>query len=384
MYNFDEVIDRWHSGAIKTERAVEMYGRTDLMTMWIADMDFPTAPFVREAISKRLEHPILGYSQPEQSWYKAIVNWQKMRYGWNIQPEWLNFSPGIVPGISFAMQCFTKPGDKILVQTPVYPPYLNLINKNGRELIKAPFYIDDEFHMDMKRFAEKAKGCKMFFLCHPHNPGGKVWTKDELQEMSEISAREGVLVISDEIHADLTFTPKKHCPFALVSEEAYNNSITLASPSKAFNMPGLCSSYSIVPNDGLRKTFVEYLTNHELLSGHVFAFRGVEAAYSHGTEWLNECLNYIRENINYLNTELKNIPGITMVTPEASFLVFLDCRGLQLTQEELVNRFINRAGLMLNDGIEFGEEGCGFMRMNVAVPRSMLMKAVEKIKKIID
>ena len=139
-----------------------------------------------------------------------------------------------------------------------------------------------------------------------------------------------------------------------------------------------------MPNDGLRKTFVEYLTNHELLSGHVFAFRGVEAAYSHGTEWLNECLNYIRENINYLNTELKNIPGITMVTPEASFLVFLDCRGLQLTQEELVNRFINRAGLMLNDGIEFGEEGCGFMRMNVAVPRSMLMKAVEKIKKIID
>ena len=382
-YDFDRVIDRSNTGAIKVERMKELYHRDDILPMWIADMDFAAPDYILNALKQRLDHPIIGYTQRNEDWYRSIINWQKSQHGWDIRKEWLSFIPGIVPGIAFAIQCFTKPGDKILIQPPVYPPYINVPTNNGRIIVEAPFTIDDTLHMDMDLFAEKARGCKLFLLCHPHNPGGKVWSREELIQMAEICKREGVIVVSDEIHADLTLPGHTHLPFAEVSQAANDISITFGSPSKAFNIAGLVSSYAVVPNDELRRQFFEYLEDNELTLGHLLAFIGVAAAYSNGTQWLEECLSYIQGNIDMLKDALEEVPQIKLIVPQASYLVLLDCREMKLTPEELNDFFINKAGIMLNNGIEFGTQGKGFMRMNIAVPRSVLQEAIKRIKQAV-
>lgn len=398
-YNFDEVICRKNTGAIKVDYLNDLWGRSDLLPMWIADMDFRTAPFVLEAIKNRCNHPILGYTHRCESWSDAIVSWQQNRYGWSIQQSWLNFVPGIVPGIAHCIQAFTKPGDKIMVQTPVYHPYLLVPENSGREVVKSNLVVPPNevlrgltkggekanFDIDWKRFEHDVKGCKLFLLCHPHNPGGRVWTREELSRMAEICASQHVIVISDEIHADLTFKPYRHIPFAAVSETAAMNSITLASPSKAFNMPGLASSYSIIPNPHIAEPFNQWLESGEFNLGHVFAYDSVAAAYSHGTEWLEQCLDYIQGNIDYVGETLKQtMPLLGMIRPQASYLVFLDARGLGMTVEQLNVFFSEDARLALNDGAMFGNAGAGFMRMNVASPRSVIEQAMRQLKKAYD
>ena len=381
-YNFDAVIDRRGSDAIKLVDVPEIWGKDDLLPLWVADMDFATPSYILDAIRKRLDHPIIGYTRKCRNWGTSIVNWQKMRFGWDIKEEWLHFVPGIVPGIACAVNCFTKPGDKVLIQTPVYHPYILVPKNNGREVVESPISIvDDKMEIDFDRFAEDAKGCKMFLLCHPHNPGGRVWTKAELQKMAEICAKENILVVSDEIHADLTLPPYKHIPFAEVSEQASQISITLASPSKAFNMAGLTSSYSIIPNDEIRECFHNFLESNDLSLGHTFAFLSVVAAYSNGTEWLDQCLENIQCNIGYVVEILrKEMPRIRMIRPQASFLIFLDCTELNLSHDELNSFFVDKAHLALNDGEMFGTGGEGFMRMNIAAPRSVIEKAMQQLK----
>lgn len=385
-YNFDKIIDRHHTDAIKIERIHEVLKRDDVIPMWIADMDFATPDFILDVIKQRFEHPILGYTERNEDWYQAIIEWQKNRFGWNVEHEWVNFVPGIVPGIAFSIQCFTKPGDKILIQTPVYSPYINVPKNNRRIVVESPLIINDknQLEIDFDDFEKKAKECKLFLLCHPHNPGGKVWTVEELQKMAEICRRTGTIVVSDEIHADLTLKPFKHHPFASVSEDAAQNSVTFASPSKAFNMAGLTSSYSIIPNDYLRKSFHEYMENNELNMGHLLSFISVTAAYTHGTDWLDECLAYIQTNIDILKESLKEMPKLDMITPEASYLVFLDCRKLNMDENQMDDFFVNKAHIVLNDGFRFGEPGRGFMRMNVAVPRPILLKAIQQLKDAYD
>lgn len=385
-YNFDKIIDRHHTDAIKIERIHEVLKRDDVIPMWIADMDFATPDFILNVIKQRFEHPILGYTERNEDWYQAIIEWQKNRFGWNVEHEWVNFVPGIVPGIAFSIQCFTKPGDKILIQTPVYSPYINVPKNNRRIVVESPLIINDknQLEIDFDDFEKKAKECKLFLLCHPHNPGGKVWTVEELQKMAEICRRTGTIVVSDEIHADLTLKPFKHHPFASVSEDAAQNSVTFASPSKAFNMAGLTSSYSIIPNDYLRKSFHEYMENNELNMGHLLSFISVTAAYTHGTDWLDECLAYIQTNIDILKESLKEMPKLDMITPEASYLVFLDCRKLNMDENQMDDFFVNKAHVVLNDGFRFGEPGRGFMRMNVAVPRPILLKAIQQLKDAYD
>lgn len=385
-YNFDKIIDRHHTDAIKIERIHEVLKRDDVIPMWIADMDFATPDFILDVIKQRFEHPILGYTERNEDWYQAIIEWQKNRFGWNVEHEWVNFVPGIVPGIAFSIQCFTKPGDKILIQTPVYSPYINVPKNNRRIVVESPLIINDknQLEIDFDDFEKKAKECKLFLLCHPHNPGGKVWTVEELQKMAEICRRTGTIVVSDEIHADLTLKPFKHHPFASVSEDAAQNSVTFASPSKAFNMAGLTSSYSIIPNDYLRKSFHEYMENNELNMGHLLSFISVTAAYTHGTDWLDECLAYIQTNIDILKESLKEMPKLDMITPEASYLVFLDCRKLNMDENQMDDFFVNKAHVVLNDGFRFGEPGRGFMRMNVAVPRPILLKAIQQLKDAYD
>ncbi|MBQ7350463.1 MAG: PatB family C-S lyase [Bacteroides sp.] len=381
QYHFDEIIDRKNTSAIKLEGLKEFWGRTDLLPLWVADMDFATAPFVTEAIRKRCDNPVLGYTTKPDSYYQAIMSWVKNRYGLEVEKEMINFVPGIVPGIGMALNAFTEKGDKVLIQPPVYGPFSWLNTRNERTLITNPLkWVDGMYRMDMEAFREQIKGCKVFILCNPHNPGGVVWTEEELQEVAEICYEEGVLVFSDEIHADLTLPPCKHRPFAMVSEKARMNSVTFMSPSKAFNMPGLTASHALIFNSKLRRKFRKYVEACELDMGHVFAFLAVEAAYSHGTEWLDQCLAYIQGNIDYVDAFTKqHTPKIKVIRPQASYLVWLDCRDMGLSQEALNDFFVDKAHLALNDGISFGKEGEGFMRLNVASPRSVLEQAMNQL-----
>ena len=421
QYNFDKIIDRRHTDALKVDNVPVIWGRDDLLPLWVADMDFETPDFIMDALRERCDHPVLGYTCRARAWYESIVRWQQTRFGWTISEDWLNYVPGIVPGIAFAIHCFTRPGDKILIQTPVYHPYILVPRNNGREVITTEFRMGESLpptpfqgggdcgcendnavtkanpnspslgggggrlasslmEVDWVDFERKAEGCKLFLLCHPHNPGGRVWTRDELARMADICQRKGVIVVSDEIHADLTLPGYHHIPFASVSEVAAQNSITFASPSKAFNMAGLTSSYSVIPNAALRQQFAEFLDHSELNLGHLFAFISVAAAYSHGTEWLDQCLAYIQGNIDYMEQYLSaHTPRISMIRPEASYLVFLDCRALGLTVDELNRFMVDDAHLALNDGAMFGRPGEGFMRFNAASPRSVIEQAMHQL-----
>ena len=380
-YNFDEVIDRRGTSAIKLEGVKEIWGRGDLMPLWVADMDFATAPFVTEAIKKRCENPVLGYTAKPESYFQAIINWNKNRYGLEVEKEMISFVPGIVPGIGMALNAFTAPGDKVMIQPPVYGPFHWLNERNGRTLVINPLkLVDGMYRMDMDAFREQVKGCKVFILCNPHNPGGVVWTEEELQLVADICHEEGVLVFSDEIHADLTLPPYKHRPFAMVSEKARMNCVTFMSPSKAFNMPGMTASHALVFNPKLRRKFRCFLESCEFDLGHAFAFLAVEAAYSNGTEWLDQCLAYIQGNIDYVDAFTReHTPKVKVIRPQASYLVWLDCRDMELSQEALVDFFVDKAHLALNDGTSFGAEGAGFMRLNIASPRSVLEQAMKQL-----
>lgn len=380
-YNFDEVIERRGTDSVKWDAVEGIWGRNDLLPMWVADMDFRTPPCVMEALRKRLEHEVLGYTFTCEEWYTSICNWLHRRHQWDITREMLTFVPGIVRGQAFALQCFTNPGDKVLVMTPVYHPFFLVTERLGREVVYSPLDLyDGHYHINFDRFREDIKGCKAFILCNPHNPGGRVWTVEELRQIAEICKDNHTFVISDEIHADLTLPPYKHHPFATVSEAAAQNSVTFMAPSKAFNMPGLGSSYAIVVDEALRHRFRAFMEAGEFCEGHLLAYIGAAAAYMHGEDWLEQMLAYIQGNIDFTENYLKeHVPGVGMIRPQASYLVYLDCRALGLPQAELVRLFVDKAHLALNDGTMFGKPGEGFMRLNIGCPRSELERALKQL-----
>lgn len=385
-YNFDEIVPRKHTDCLKYDNVKEMFGTEEVLPMWIADMDFRTPPFIVDAIRKRMDHEVLGYTYTCSRWKPAIQSWVSRRYGWEVQPEEIGFVGGIVPAISFALQCFTKPGDKVLIQPPVYHPYHHVTLDLGRTLVTSPLkLVDGQLQVDFADFEEKIKGCKLFLLCNPHNPCGRVWNKDEMQRMCDICVKNNVLIISDEIHCDMTLKGFKHTPFATVSEDAKNNCITFMAASKTFNIAGLKSSYHIIQNEKIREQYHEFLRKSELDTAHVFATGPVATAYSEGEEWLGQMLEYVEANIDYMEEYLKtNMPKMGMIRPQASFLVFLDARGLGLPHDELVEFFIREAKVAMNDGAMFGEGGSGFMRMNLGCPRATLVKALDQIKSAYD
>ncbi|MDR0745249.1 MAG: PatB family C-S lyase [Mediterranea sp.] len=385
-YNFDEIIDRRGADAVKIDGLKSNWGRTDLIPLWVADMDFRTPLFVINALRRRLEHEILGYPMKPESWCASIIHWLSSRYDWNVSARELIFTPGVVAGLAMVIHSFTEKGDKVMVQPPVYHPFFLLTEHNHREVVFSPLILENgQYRMDMERFREDIKGCKLFILCSPHNPGGRVWTKEELVEVARICYENGTVVVSDEIHADLTLPPYKHHPFPEVCEEAEKNSIVFMSPSKAFNMPGLFSAYCIIKDKEIREKFREYVTANESEQGNIFAFTGVTAAYGNGTEWLDRLLAYIQGNIDYTDDFFKkHIPLIKVIRPQASYLVFLDCRELGLLQNELVRLFVEGARLALNDGAMFGKEGTGFMRLNVGTPRAVLRQAFLQLQTAYD
>lgn len=385
-YNFDEVIDRTGTAAVKIDGMKEVWGRTDLLPLWVADMDFVTPPFILDAIRRRCEHPILGYTEKPESYYQAIIGWVKRRYGMEVSKEQLNYVPGIVPGLGMALNCFTVPGDKVMIMPPVYHPFAWLVQRNGRRLVECPLKLENgTYRMDLDLFRRSIKGVRVLILCNPHNPGGVVWTREELEALADVCVEDNVIVFSDEIHADLTLPPHRHVPFAMISEHARNNSVTFMAPSKAFNIPGMAASHTIIYNEGLHKRFEAYLDAGELDMGHVLAYPAVEAAYTQGDDWLEQCLAYVQANIDYVEAYLReNLPAIQAMRPQASYLVWLDCRELGLSQEALVDFFVSGARLALNDGAMFGKEGEGFMRMNVGCPRSILEQALKQLKEAYD
>ncbi len=387
-YNFDEIIDRRHTDAIKVERCKALFGTENVLPLWVADMDFRTPEFILEAIQQRLNHPILGYSMQPKNLIPLFEKWVFDHHQWKIEQKWAGFVPGIVPALAFAVQSLTNVGDEIIVQPPVYYPFFNVIKNNGRKIVYNQLEeTSDNFRFNLTDFERKITSeTKMFILCNPHNPGGRVWTKNELKAIAAICERHSLLVVSDEIHADMVLPGRTpHTPFATVSEWAADNTITFMAPSKVFNMPGLISSSYIIKNDGLRKKFVEFLEASEMNAGNIFAYTATVACYEKGEEWRIAMLEYVNENINYVSEFLKtNVPKIKAVIPEASFLVWLDGSALDMNTEELFRFFVDKAGLGLNKGTIFGPGGENHLRMNVACSRKVLEQAMQQLKKAYD
>ena len=386
-YNFDEIIDRKGTSCVKYDGLKNAYqGKENLIPLWVADMDFATPDFIVEALKKRCEHPVFGYTFDDDEYYESIQTWLDYKYHWKTEREWISYIPGIVKGIGLAVQCFTQPGDKVIIQPPVYHPFRLVPTRMGREVVYNPLKLEDGvYKMDFEQLESLIdKDCKMLILSNPHNPGGVVWEKEALVKLAQICSAHGILVISDEIHAEMTYPQFRHHPFATVSEEAAACSVTFMAPSKTFNIAGLVSSYALVPDSRIREKFYSFLEAGELNAGTIFAFTATKAAYTYGAEWLQQMRSYVIENVNFVDEYLKkNIPQIKVYRPQASFLVWLDCRELKLAQPELVQLFEDKAGLALNDGTMFGKEGEGFMRLNIGCPRSILNQALESLKKAI-
>ncbi|MBO7648921.1 MAG: PatB family C-S lyase [Bacteroidales bacterium] len=381
VYNFDEIVPRRGTHCVKHDMLKQFFGTDDLLPMWVADMDFKTPDFILDAIRKRCEHEVLGYTFSSDTYICAIINWLQTHYGITTQWKNLHFIPGIVQGIAFVLQAFTQPGDKVLVTTPVYPPFLNVPHRSGRIFVSTPLRIvDGRFTVDFEDFEEKAKGCKVFILANPHNPGGRVWSPEELRRFAEICHRQHVLVIADEIHADMTFAPQRHTSFSTVSDEAFHNSITFIAPSKTFNMAGLASSVGYVPDPEIKKQFFGFLDANELSLGNIFAYTAAEAAFRHGEEWRLQLLDYLQGNIDFTEQYLqKHLPKVKMMRPEASFLIWMDFRELGLSHKELVDKMLYDAKVGLNSGLDYGPEGEGFMRMNIGTPRAIVKEALDHI-----
>ena len=385
-YDFDQIVDRSNTNSVKVDALERVFGSKDVIPLWVADMDFLSPPEITEGLKKRVEHGIFGYVEPGDGYFSSIINWLKNRHDWSVSKENITFIPGVVKGFAFAIDVFTNDSDKIIIQPPVYPPFKGTTEDLNREIVNNPLiFKDGQYSMDFDNLREVAKtGCKMLILCNPQNPSGRIWTKEELSELAEICFDNDIIVISDEIHSDLALPGNKHVPFATVSEKAAQNNITLMAPSKTFNIAGIVSSFAVVENEDIRKKYFDYLLARQLNEGTIFGYLAAQYAYEYGDEWLDQAIEYIQKNIDFVDDFLQNhIPQIKVIRPEASFLIWLDCRDLNLSQPELENFFIHKAKLGLNSGTMFGKEGEGFMRLNVGCSRITLEKALNNLKKAV-
>lgn len=383
-YDFDTIIPRHGTGALKYDALSERYGRPDLLPLWVADMDFATPPFIMEALRRRMEHPVMGYTIEPSDYRPAIIDWLRRLHGVDVRPEWLSFIPGIVKGIGLVINRFSEPGDKVIVMPPVYHPFRIVPQENGREVVWNPLreLPDGRYDIDFDHLESVCDDrCRILILSNPHNPAGIAWSHDRLQRLAEFCHSRGILVISDEIHSEMLLHGRPHIPFYNVSDEARRCSITFAAPSKTFNIAGIVSSYAIVPDDELREKFYSFLTANELDEPTLFAPIATIAAYREGDEWRREMLRYVEGNIDYVHDYCaERMPLIKALKPDASFLIWLDCRGLGMSHDRLCTFFRDDCRLALNDGEMFGPGGNGFMRLNVGAPRATLTEALGRIE----
>lgn len=384
-YDFNKPINRWGTDSVKYDSLDIVKDIPKVIPMWVADMDFQTPEPVLNSIRESLDHGVLGYTMIPDEWHKSIIRWLDRRFDFPVSKEEIVFTPGIVRGIAFVIQCFTEPSDSIMVMSPVYPPFFNVSLNNKRRVVYHSLKLENgKVEIDFEQFRKDIQGCKLLILCNPHNPGGRVWTQEELALIAEICTENRVLVLSDEIHADLTLFEEEHTPYLKSSPLAKENGIVFMSPSKAFNMAGLSSSYGIIQNESLLTQYKEFVSALEVDSGGMFAYRSLIAAYNECEEWLNHLTLYIEENINTLIHYLEQeMPKISYIKPQASFLVFLDCRELGLSDTAL-NDFFKEAGLILNPGVSYGKEASGFMRINLGCTKNTLLEALGRLKVVYD
>lgn len=385
MYDFDLVIDRHNTGCAKFGELKQLFGNDNLTPLWIADMDFAVCPEITEALRHRIDHPIYGYAVVPDSYWESIIGWLDSRHGFKVEREELAFVPGVVKGIGYAINHFSRKGDEIIIQPPVYHPFRRVIEGNGRKVLPNPLVMTPEgdYRMNLEELERLVKEHRpaMMILCNPHNPVGIQWSRETLAEVGRICREGGVVCVSDEIHGDLVLHGKPHYPFAACGEDCEAVAVTFGAPSKTFNIPGLVSSWCVVRNPALREEFFQWLEINEFSTPTFVSTIGTEAAYRNGGQWLSEAMGYIEKNIETVKKFLaERLPRIGMVEPQASFLIWMDFRQLGLDHDSLVDLVVNRAGLALNDGEMFGAEGHGFMRVNVATPRCCLIKALERLE----
>ena len=387
-YNFNERIDRSENHSAKWAEMGMKFGRNDLTPMWVADMDIKTAPEILEAMRNKLEQEILGYVYRPDSYYESAVNWLKKRFGYEISPATLIHSPGVVPSMSILVKMLTKETDKILIQSPVYPPFASSVKDNGRTLVENNLVKDENgyYTVDFEDL-EKKLSCEdvtLFILCNPHNPVGRVWKKDELEKMGELCRKYNVRILADEIWRDLIMSGHKHIPMASLSKEIEDITITLFSPTKSFNLAGLQASFATFPRAEERKEFDDILGKMDVKRNNPFSLVAFEAAYEKCENWLEQLIEHIDGNMQYVIDFInEKLPMIKTAKPEGTYLMWLDFNGVGIPQDKIQDFLINEAKVAMNDGATFGENGKGFFRMNVACPRYMVEEAMEKIEKAI-
>lgn len=384
VFDFDEIIDRKNSNCLKYDFALQRNKPEDILPFWIADMDFKTAPEIIDAIRQRAEHGIFGYSEVKEEYFEALRSWMEEKHGWKIQRQWLVKTPGVVYALAMAIQAYTDPGEGVIIQQPVYYPFQEVILDNQRVLVNNPLVLgsDGRYHMDLEDFERKIveQKVRLFLLCSPHNPVGRVWSRKELEALADICIRHDVIIVSDEIHGDFVFSGQ-HQVLADLNEELKNRTITCTSPSKTFNLAGLQISNIFIANPILRKKFKERIAASGYSQLNTLGLTACEAAYRSGGEWHRELMEYLRDNLEFLKDYLKAyLPQIRLIEPEGTYLIWLDFRGLNLTEAELEELIVHSAGLWLDSGNMFGKPGEGFERINIACPRSLLEKALKQLE----
>lgn len=387
-YNFDKKVDRSKNNSAKWDEIGKNFISNDLLPMWVADMDFEAAPEIIESMKEKLNQKIFGYVSRPDSYFESAINWTKRRYGYDMNSKSLIHSPGVIPSISLVIKLFTSENDKIMIQTPVYSPFSSTVKQNNRKLLVNSLIEDKgRYIMDFDDFENKAKDpdLKWFILCNPHNPVGRVWTKDELEKIADICLRNNVRVISDEIWRDLVYKNYKHIPFASLSKEIEDITITCFSATKTFNIAGLQASFISLPRKEEFTRFENELGILDIRRNNPFNLVAIEAAFNKGEPWLNELLEYLENNVNYVEKYInENIPQVKVVKPEGTYLIWLDFRSLNLDANELSILLQEEGKVALSNGLGFGEDGTGFQRMNIACPRYILEDGVNRIKKAVD
>ncbi|MBP1991002.1 MalY/PatB family protein [Paenibacillus eucommiae] len=380
-FDFDKVIDRRGTYSYKWDQSEKLFGDKDILPLWVADMDFSSPPAVAEAIAKRAAQGIYGYTVKTAAYTDAITGWFKRRHQWEISPEWLTDSPGIVPSLSIAVDLFSEPGSKVILQSPVYYPFYDVIRMNGRQVADNALLLNDSYYtMDLGHLEELMQdGAKLLLLCNPHNPGGRVWKREELVSVGELCQKYNVTVVSDEIHCDLIHKGHQHIPFASISDEFAQMSLTCLAPTKTFNLPGIPVSFVVTPNARLKKKFDFKLKTLSLHMLNFFAPVAVEASYNQGEEWLEQMLDYVGDNADYALSYLsEHLPQLQAMRPEGTYLLWVDCRKLNLDAAGIKALMYEKGKVAFNEGSIFGAGGQGFVRINLACPRSILQEALER------
>lgn len=382
--DFDQVLPREHTGSVKFDARRAVFGTEDVIPMWVADMDFAVPAAVSQAVMARAHHPVFGYSLFPDSLYEATIQWFQTRHGWNIDRDWILMAPGVVPSLHAAAMAFAGPGEGIIIQTPVYPPFFSSVKKTGRRLIENPLVLEDgRYQMDLEHLERCAQDARVLFLCSPHNPVGRVWEREELEAVLAIARRHDLTIVSDDVHCDLIYPGATHTMLASLAT-AQDKLVTAVAPSKTFNIAGLGLSALVVSDPALRQGLKQVFESMHMEQANPFSTAAFEAAYREGEPWLNELLAYLQENYRFVRDYLRDhVPEIELVEPEGTYLLWLDCRKLGLADEELKAFFIQRARVGMNSGISFGEGGSGFMRMNIGTRRAMLAQVLDQIHRAV-